>query len=656
MYKFKITIDKTKVSGSHTNFPFLFTQDCTDIPVGFWIHVTDSNGLDIRFFDTDGVTELKREVVFFDVSGHEVEAWVQIPFLSSAANKEIWCQYGGSTVANSTSMWTDINASGIFHFGNPSTNPGYDEKNSMGIMDATVIGASLFPSGKIGAAYTFVATNFIQITKQIHHGMGGLFTVCGWARATSPPPHIYGMIAATRNRTALFFGITDTNAYGIYNHIGWGNARSGPTGWGGVGSNQAFPSQQNLWKRVVTVYDGTDLKIYVDGIMMGFCPIAADSMPPCDLITDIGCNEATYSFIGEIDEVDFYTDAKSDDWIATEFNNQNDPAIFESAGSEINLSLMADFTGTPVSGNASLLVTFTDISTGSPTLWDWDFGDGSSHGVTQNPTHVYDTAGVYTVILSVNGGASTKTITNYITINLVANFSVDHTSGAVPLSVQFTDISTGGPDSWVWEFGDGNISYEHNPIHLYTSVGTYTVKLTIAKGSSTTYEEKPNCITVTSVPPTADFIADQTSGDYPLVVQFTDTSTCPHPIIGWAWDFGDSYTSTERNPIHTYNVAGTYTVTLTVENEYYDPGTEIKTNYISVSDLFLIVNFVGIQRQGASPLIVDFTNQTTLPPGHTSVTWLWDFGDGYTSTERDPTHVYLSGGSFTVTLKAFVEL
>jgi PKD repeat protein len=93
-----------------------------------------------------------------------------------------------------------------------------------------------------------------------------------------------------------------------------------------------------------------------------------------------------------------------------------------------------------------------------------------------------------------------------------------------------------------------------------------------------------------------------------------------------------------------------------VENEYHQYDTETKTSYISVSDLFLLVDFVGVPRQGASPLIVDFTNQTILPPGHTSVIWVWDFGDGYTSTDRDPTHMYLSGGWFTVTLKAFVQL
>jgi hypothetical protein len=114
-HKFKITIDKTKVSGVLTNFPFMFSDDCPNIPSGFWTHVVNPSGSDIRFYDTDGVTELKREIVLYDSGSGDIEAWVQIPTLSSAANKEIWCQYGGSTAANSTSMWDDIHASAIYH-------------------------------------------------------------------------------------------------------------------------------------------------------------------------------------------------------------------------------------------------------------------------------------------------------------------------------------------------------------------------------------------------------------------------------------------------------------------------------------------------------------------------------------------------------------
>jgi hypothetical protein len=80
---------------------------------------------------------------------------------------------------------------------------------------------------------------------------------------------------------------------------------------------------------------------------------------------------------------------------------------------------VADFTGTPTSGARPLSVAFTDLSTNSPTSWDWDFGDGSAHGTTQNPTHSYTAAGTYTVVLVATnaGGSNTKTRTGYVTVS-----------------------------------------------------------------------------------------------------------------------------------------------------------------------------------------------------------------------------------------------
>lgn len=144
-----------------------------------------------------------------------------------------------------------------------------------------------------------------------------------------------------------------------------------------------------------------------------------------------------------------------------------------------------------------------------------------------------------------------------------ASFTANPMSGTVPLSVAFTDTSTGSPTSWLWDFGDGQTSTTQSPSHTYSAVGSYTVTLTAsnAAGSSTATQT----ITVNQVPaPTASFTATPTSGTAPLAVQFTDTST--GSPTGWGWDFGDGGTSTAQNPSHTYTTAGTYTVTLTASN------------------------------------------------------------------------------------------
>jgi PKD repeat protein len=167
--------------------------------------------------------------------------------------------------------------------------------------------------------------------------------------------------------------------------------------------------------------------------------------------------------------------------------------IDDGSGSTIDPPL-ADFSGTPTSGDVPLAVQFTDSSTESPTSWSWDFGDGGA-STAQNPLHTYTAAGTYTVSLTATnaGGSSTETKVGYITANAVAgtppiaDFSGTPTSGDAALTVQFTDASTGSPTSWLWDFGDGHTSDLQNPPHEYTAPGSYTVSLTAtnADGSDT---------------------------------------------------------------------------------------------------------------------------------------------------------------------------
>ncbi len=161
-----------------------------------------------------------------------------------------------------------------------------------------------------------------------------------------------------------------------------------------------------------------------------------------------------------------------------------------------------------------------------------------------------------------------------------ANFTASPTSGCAPLTVNFTDQSTGDITSWSWDFGDGTTSTEQNPTHTYNSAGTYTVSLTVTGPGGSDTETKVDYITV-SEPPVADFVGSPTSGNAPLTVNFTDQST-GNPT-SWSWDFGDGNTSTAQNPSHTYNAAGTYTVTLTVSN---DCGSDqmVKVDYITVNE------------------------------------------------------------------------
>jgi len=167
----------------------------------------------------------------------------------------------------------------------------------------------------------------------------------------------------------------------------------------------------------------------------------------------------------------------------------------------------------------------------------------------------------------------------------VANFAGSPTSGMAPLTVNFTDQSTGDITEWLWNFGDTSpTNNEQNPTHNYDDPGIYTVSLTVTGPGGTDTETKTNYITVTEepIPPVADFSGTPTTGTVPLEVSFTDTST--GEITGWSWDFDNNGTedSTNQNSTYTYYDAGTFSVTLEVTG----PGgidTETKTNYITVT-------------------------------------------------------------------------
>ncbi len=164
----------------------------------------------------------------------------------------------------------------------------------------------------------------------------------------------------------------------------------------------------------------------------------------------------------------------------------------------------ADFYASNTQPCAGTEIDFTDNSTGTYDEWFWDFGDGSN-STAQDPSHTYATAGTYTVSLTISNGcgSDTKTKENYITVqpSPIANFSADQTSGCTPLTVVFTDLSTGNPTSWSWTFGDGGTSNLQNPSHTYTTPGTYTVSLTVSNGCGENTETKTGYITAENCAP-----------------------------------------------------------------------------------------------------------------------------------------------------------
>ncbi|NLE27888.1 MAG: PKD domain-containing protein, partial [Clostridiaceae bacterium] len=275
----------------------------------------------------------------------------------------------------------------------------------------------------------------------------------------------------------------------------------------------------------------------------------------------------------------------------------------------------------------------------SGTYYIW-FGDTSQFGSWDLPT--VDNS-IYVVELTVDLQPTRPGAP-------VANFTANVTAGDAPLAVRFTDLST-GTTARSWNFGDGTTSTEQNPVHVYTAAGVYTVSLTATNDAGNDTEVKTNYITVTAEPggdaPVANFAANVTNGDAPLTVQFNDLST--NTPTSWAWDFNndDTIDSTEQNPIHVYDAAGTYTVNLTATNDA-GSDSEVKAGYITVTEPepdVPVANFTATPTDGEAPLAVQFTDLST---GATA--WSWTFGDGATSAEQYPAHIYTAIGRYNVTL------
>ena len=306
--------------------------------------------------------------------------------------------------------------------------------------------------------------------------------------------------------------------------------------------------------------------------------------------------------------------------------------------------VIADFTADKTTGPAPLAVKFTDKSSGNPTKYSWDFGDGTTSS-EKNPSHTYNKTGTYTVKLTVSNefGTDTKTSQSFINVG-TAPYVFFTANGTInSKQVAFTTHGNVANLTYKWDFGDGTTSAEQDPIHTYKSTGVYNVTLS-ASNSYGSYNYTLKNVSITDALK-ADFSATNNMGSAPIAVKFTDTSVGSGNNSSFLWNFGDGTTSTERNPSHTYNRTGTYTVALTVTNPCGATDSILKASYVSVGNV-PVADFEGTPTNGLATLNVQFTDKSQGD----NLTYSWDFGDGATSTEKNPKHAYATEGTYTVKL------
>lgn len=245
------------------------------------------------------------------------------------------------------------------------------------------------------------------------------------------------------------------------------------------------------------------------------------------------------------------------------------------------------------------------------------------------------------------------------------DFTFDHTQED-PCTMYFTGLPQLPPGLSLvgvsWDFGDGNTSTSLNPVHTYVGGGTYLVCFTVVATNGIDTCEKTICKEVfvegCEPPPCkikAAFVFNYIDH---CTIQFTSTSTVPAgvTITGYLWDFGDGNTSTSANPTHSYTTPGTYVVCLTVyaTNGYVScfkkvckevtvEGCEPPPCKIKASFIFNPID----------PCAIQFTSTSTVPAGVTITGYLWDFGDGFTSTSPNPAHTYSGSGTYTVCLTVY---
>ncbi len=298
--------------------------------------------------------------------------------------------------------------------------------------------------------------------------------------------------------------------------------------------------------------------------------------------------------------------------------------------------------------------TFADASVvlnDTPVSWEWDFGNGST-ATGDTVTYAYPVGGNYTVTLAVKGiSGCVVSVSKAVSVRPGVNVNFSENSLCIGGQTQFTDQSI-VPEgvavtSREWDFGDNTFSDAVNPVHEYTTSGTYQVTLTIRNEAGCTTSRTKE-IVIRRLPRVAFSASLACSGE---PVSFADESDAVEgAITGWQWNFGDpgsgaDNASTWQQATHTYQQPGTYTVKLLIFTSYGCVDSLARTVTVTPSPR---ADFTYELRCGTNT--VAFTSQAAAQAGDSLVEWYWDFGDGEVATTSNPTHTYRQTGTYPVAL------
>lgn len=295
-------------------------------------------------------------------------------------------------------------------------------------------------------------------------------------------------------------------------------------------------------------------------------------------------------------------------------------------------------------------ISFIDTSKGAGITYQWSFGDGISSS-KQNPVHIYNNIGVYTVKLLVTdkyGCKDSATKNDYVNISIPkAKFTVSDSIGnCPPLIVTFTNASTDFI-SCKWEFGDGNQSTLTNPVHYYNTAGTFYARLTVTGPGGCT-DVAVQKIVVKG--PSGTLSYTPLSGCNPLTVNF---SAKTQNTTSFVWDFSDGNTlfGNNNSTIHEYTSAGDFIPKIILTDAAGCTVPIVGDDTVRVYQV--TAAFEASVHRLCKEGYVQFTNKTISNDLISSYTW--DFGDGTTATSANPLHFYKQAGIYSVQLTAFTQ-
>jgi PKD repeat protein len=300
------------------------------------------------------------------------------------------------------------------------------------------------------------------------------------------------------------------------------------------------------------------------------------------------------------------------------------------------------------SANVGQPVGFFSRSSGNPTQISWNFGDGTgANGSVVQKT--WSRAGTYTVTLTVSNSAGANTATaaivvNDITLAPVSRFTASQTTAEEGQSIRFQSLSINNPTTLAWDFGDGSTASGTSVTHAFARVGSYQVRLRAVNAAGSDESSQTISVVAQLPAPVASFSFDPSIITAGAAVLFSDESSGGTPTT-WSWDFGDGSPSVgQRNPTHRFDRAGNFVVRLTVSNAKGTSSTQRTVNVLPAAPEPAFTFSPALPQTGQP---VQFTDTSG---GGAGTSWLWNFGDGTTSTQRNPSKVFAANGIYDVRL------